>query len=344
MAYNNASAYPKFSWSFSRSKAFNTCLRSYWFQYYASHKGWERDAPPDAKEAYRLKNVSSLHEKFGQHVREAIRMAMVCPSNPADIKAYVRDSLRRDCQMALNLMAWQKTPKQNPTLLEVLNLGGFKSEPSKAASALINERIEKLDAFFETSTWKDILAGGKLVECGESLDKIGSFMLPVGKHELQVWTQTGCIHIPPGEKKYVITIWRLNDDEITSDVNDTECFKTLIYVMYVHMKYGVPVEDILVRRANILNGESSEYSFNDEQLGLCKEKIIREVAGMAKLLENGLMENKPKDVSCFGRNPSLACRRCKFRRACGVTEMEDAETNNLETENKDTSVNADEEF
>ena len=33
-----------FSWSFSRDSAFNTCKRKYYYSYYGSWGGWNKDA------------------------------------------------------------------------------------------------------------------------------------------------------------------------------------------------------------------------------------------------------------------------------------------------------------
>ena len=33
-----------FSWSFSRDNAFNTCKRKYYYSYYGSWGGWNKDA------------------------------------------------------------------------------------------------------------------------------------------------------------------------------------------------------------------------------------------------------------------------------------------------------------
>ncbi|MHC4959761.1 MAG: PD-(D/E)XK nuclease family protein [Planctomycetota bacterium] len=65
-----------FSWSFSRSRTFTECPRKYWFHYYGSWGGWERDADPEARELYRLKKLTGLHLIAGDTVHRAIERAL----------------------------------------------------------------------------------------------------------------------------------------------------------------------------------------------------------------------------------------------------------------------------
>ena len=40
---------PEFSWSQTRRSTFRDCPRMYYWQYYGSWKGWEDDAPEEAR-------------------------------------------------------------------------------------------------------------------------------------------------------------------------------------------------------------------------------------------------------------------------------------------------------
>jgi len=61
-----------FSWSFSRSRTFTDCPKKYWYHYYGSWGGWDRDAPEQPRELYRLKNITGLHLIAGDVVHRAI--------------------------------------------------------------------------------------------------------------------------------------------------------------------------------------------------------------------------------------------------------------------------------
>ncbi len=63
--------FPGFSWSYSRNKKFQKCLRDYYYyHYFASHKGWEF-APPEETRP-KLKSILFLKPSLtgGQRPRE----------------------------------------------------------------------------------------------------------------------------------------------------------------------------------------------------------------------------------------------------------------------------------
>jgi hypothetical protein len=62
----------KFSWSASRHASFAYCERQYWWAYYGSWGGWNRDAPTEARTAYVLKNLANRWTWAGTAVHETI--------------------------------------------------------------------------------------------------------------------------------------------------------------------------------------------------------------------------------------------------------------------------------
>ncbi len=65
-----------FTWSVSRNSTFETCLRQYWWTYYGSWGGWNRDADPEARRAYMLKNLSNRWAWVGSVVHAAIEQIL----------------------------------------------------------------------------------------------------------------------------------------------------------------------------------------------------------------------------------------------------------------------------
>ena len=75
MAYQRRE-YPQWSWSFSRLQTFEACKRVYYYHYYASHNGWERNAPSLAAAAYRLKKLTNLYTALGGTVHQTAQLAV----------------------------------------------------------------------------------------------------------------------------------------------------------------------------------------------------------------------------------------------------------------------------
>jgi hypothetical protein len=66
----------EFSWSVSRHETLRTCARRYFFQYYRSFGGWDADADPTSREAYRLKNLATRASWVGTVVHRAVATAL----------------------------------------------------------------------------------------------------------------------------------------------------------------------------------------------------------------------------------------------------------------------------
>ena len=65
-----------FSWSKSRDEKFRECPRQYYYHHYGSWGGWDRSAPPKAREIYILKNLKSRHMWVGEVVHHSIENAL----------------------------------------------------------------------------------------------------------------------------------------------------------------------------------------------------------------------------------------------------------------------------
>lgn len=65
-----------FSWSFSRHDMFQSCLKRYYFAYYASWGGWEATAPARTRELYVLKRLSTRQQWSGSHAHQAIEFLL----------------------------------------------------------------------------------------------------------------------------------------------------------------------------------------------------------------------------------------------------------------------------
>ena len=65
-----------FSWSFSRDNAFNTCKRKYYYSYYGSWGGWNKDADELSKKLYMLNKMTSLPMLAGSKVHDEVERTL----------------------------------------------------------------------------------------------------------------------------------------------------------------------------------------------------------------------------------------------------------------------------
>jgi hypothetical protein len=111
----------QFAWSSSRSRIFSECKRRYYLRYYRQWGGWERDASPESRLAYRLTKMISMPQLAGQAVHEvlsrhfhALRMGEYRPLQPERPVERMRSAFR-----AARAESWRANPKKNPPLFEL---------------------------------------------------------------------------------------------------------------------------------------------------------------------------------------------------------------------------------
>ncbi len=67
----------EFSWSISRDRAFQTCPRQYYFNYYGYWGGWETDASERTRQIYILKNLKNRYMWAGAKVHSCIKHTLI---------------------------------------------------------------------------------------------------------------------------------------------------------------------------------------------------------------------------------------------------------------------------
>ena len=66
----------EFSWSPSRHRMFESCKRQYYFNYYGSWGGWDKNADAQSQLLYRLKKITTVPQLVGTVVHDAISNAL----------------------------------------------------------------------------------------------------------------------------------------------------------------------------------------------------------------------------------------------------------------------------
>lgn len=152
---------PSFSWSFSRARVLNDCERRYYWQYYGSHRGWLRDPDvgPDAKLAYRLKQLSTPELMLGSEIHtRAEEIAVAYKMRKA---GPTLDEMVRKTEKAM-YAAWRtsrevfiRSPKRNPMFLEHYYGGDI----SNARRARLRAKLDQcLHSLFRWPGWTDVAA------------------------------------------------------------------------------------------------------------------------------------------------------------------------------------------
>ena len=157
----------QFTWSASRHGSFAYCKRQYWWSYYGSWGGWNRDAPGRAREAYMLKNLANRWTWAGTVVHETIENVLRGLHGGGSQRALGFDEhgldLEAEIENATELMRtqWAESRSGEYRLRPKKRFGLLEHEYDEAIPRAewqaANEKVRNgLRAFFTSALWDRI--------------------------------------------------------------------------------------------------------------------------------------------------------------------------------------------
>lgn len=296
------------TWSVSRDRLFRTCERAYYYQYYGSWGGWERDAPDRTRKLYILKNIKSLPMWAGEIVHSVIaeslrRYAMKkSPLTVAALQTEGRRKLRSGWLEAVN-REWLHQPKK--TNLQELYYGNGKTLPKEQTEKIRRKVNFCLENFSESTVLKEILAASYLN--WKPVDMLDSFVLEGG---LKVWCALDFAFVEPDGGLKVID-WKTGAER-----NDELHMQLACYAIYVRKKWHTDIAN--QRLAAVILPESAReslYSLDEQKLMEAQNQILESAAAMRAKLSD--IENNIAEEENFAKcGNSRICQSCKFKEVC----------------------------
>lgn len=307
--------FPEKSWSVSRMKVINSCLREYYYQYYGSHNGWIYTSSEEAKIAWRLKKLTNIWMLFGSKMHGAFKQAIGQASQGR--KPMEKELLIKIIRNGLNFVVkesgvkfstgeWDEYPKG-----EMLQEYYYGETLSKAVIEDIKERLEVCATNFYTSkTFNDVL--NKRLEVKENDENtFNSFYID----EMKVYSIIDTLYVDE-DGNYIIVDWK------TGNYNEEDKEQLLVYALYVMDRYGVSLDKIIGRVEYLLSGENDEYRFTDENVSYIKDRVSLDTNVLNAFLKD-IYTNEPREkenfLKCENKNK---CKICKFKRLCAQDEEE----------------------
>ncbi|MFW6255937.1 MAG: PD-(D/E)XK nuclease family protein [Candidatus Sumerlaeota bacterium] len=283
----------------------SACLRQYYWQYYGYWNGWLRDAPDDARLAYRLKKMTNLPMWLGDLVHRMIERIIGDLRNRElnsleNYQKQLRAWMNKEWMQSVD-KKWRWKPKYNLNLYEHY----YGVEITK------NQRLEARDKAFRClgnfmeSEIFDELAGLPAdawlsMEQLEQLE-VGGFPFFV---KLDLATRSGGI----------TTIYDWKTGRQTADTRRQLMGYALFAAM--HPQWRVPLENQRLVAFYLDENIVEEHKPLPEDLIDVQDMILTSMDNMKGLLDSNpeenraLLENFP-----MTRNTSM-CRACFFREIC----------------------------
>lgn len=301
--------YPDFSWSHSRDRALAECARAYYWRYYGSHRGWDLDAPEQARRAYGLKQLTTFPMILGTAVHECARECAAAtragkPRPSFEVMlARVSDALNRAVIGSHRRGSFQRDPKRVVMLRDAWY--GGRSDSSALAAAVTKARV-CLRALEGATVWQDLAA------CEPEW-----IIVPDGPEAFilegsPIYAGLDLVYRPDG-RQVVILDWKTGDD------SDAE-LQIPLYALYCRTVLGMPFREgeWFGRVINLATGDDSGHEITRLELMQAVERVRDSSAAMRTMLADS-DRNQPRPIEEFPLvEPARrrSCQYCPFLELC----------------------------
>ncbi len=317
----------EFGWSVSRESMFDSCRRQYYFHYYLSWGGWERQAPMVSREAFRLKRLTSLPLWRGQLVHYVATKVLASIRSkgriPAleDVSRYTME--RFDTQLEFSRSRKYLTePKKKGGRLNIDWLALFEHEygrpiPPEKMQKTREECLEAVKGLLESDILASIASSDTDGWAIENID-LGEFAQAFDFEGAKVFAKTDFMYRGAGGT-FNIVDWKTFSGKSGNSGGEGRARVQLgVYGYYAAAILGEPLDSIRMLEVNLLDGGSTvEYSISGEDL----EEFYRHIRGgidkLSSVLAGGdISRNEAGPPELFPKIDNGLCRYCNFYRIC----------------------------
>lgn len=310
-------AKPEFALSASAVGLIERCKRAYYIKTWMTWKGWDRDAPVAAREAYALKNANSLPQYAGHVIHTvAAKLCLAAADDwPEDTWENVAWTAANTGISTLHALCADsgtvlhprgKSRKKFPLITEVF-YGHPKFDEAKDAAI---ERIEVATRRLLKNQRFGLLAGKYI-----SAEKLES--IQVGDFKTWVALDLAHVAIANGERAVVIVDWKSGKPRLDSDI-----LQMGVYGVWARRK-GYPASQVSAVLSYIGLMTERVVTFTEDELDDIEQRLIDTAESVRPLVIDGdLVRFDPKPIETFEKQDkaSKACLYCEYKHLCWGTK------------------------
>jgi len=302
------------SWSFSRHHCFQTCLKRYYFSYYASWGGWKKEAPPAIRELYCLKRLSTRAQWAGHHAHRAIEFllqqarnddtgAVAAKAEPQEI-----ERMRREFSDS-RAGAYRQDPVHIPGLFEHEYNLQVPPEEWKAMAQRVSGAIQH---FLASDLWVDLQALPE--EAFLAVEKRSHFHLD----GLKVFAIPDLVIRRGG--KVVIYDWKTGAAPLVEHRHQLG-----VYALLASDHWTANPDEIEAVAYNPISGESETFAYTADELETLRDFIRDSADEMLFPLEDPAANHAGDGQTFECTDSEESCKRCSFLRICPRWREEEGE-------------------
>ncbi len=297
----------EFSWSPSRDRLFERCRRAYFWRYYAHWNGWRRDAPEEARVAYRLGKQDSFPTWGGTIVHDLVEVAIKNlrdfhqPVSLDKLKADARARLRREWVQSRD-GAWRRDPKRNVSLWE--HYYGGPDDRSKERTQRVEDVVYTSLTHFAEGPFPPLLARldrsqYRSIEALDSIKVDGN----------TVYVKPDLAFENPDDGTLWLVDWK------TGSPKEADRFQVATYALYAREKWGVDPAQARGVLAYLYTGQQDVVDVSKDAVDAAEEQIRASMQTMRSRLRDA--DDNAAHRDDFPRNDDeTACSWCNFRQLC----------------------------
>ncbi|MEW6143713.1 MAG: PD-(D/E)XK nuclease family protein [Thermodesulfobacteriota bacterium] len=298
----------EFSWSVSRDSLFKECKRKYYYNYYGSWGGWDKNHQDETtRTLYVLKNLqnrwqwkgSTVHHEIERVLTELVSTGSLTP--PEKSKKRVTELMRSDFRYSRDGLYWQK----NGSLRNVTAL--FEHEyntevPDEVWRQTYDEAIRCLESFYDSQVLEVVknLPKEKIISIESMTASAFSFTPETVFVKLDLAYEKG--------NTVEIVDWK-------TGAGEADRLQFLVYTIFAVEELEVPLDQVSLTEYSLLGDGPRAHRFSAGELNEGVEYINDSIAGMKSLLRDpdkniAVMKDFPRT------NNERLCETCSFRKIC----------------------------
>lgn len=308
-----------FSWSHSAAGAFETCRRKRYWSKYGAWGGWERDASPECRTAYRLNKMTNRFQLYGIAAEEAVMWMLKrhqegVETTDAEVFDTVARPLLRRAWDESKEGAWRKRAKA--ACLHEHYYPAFTDLADMEIMKQIAEVVKTCIANFRRTVLPELARVTPEMEV--AIQTVGR-----GDPEHFLWRGFKIYAIP--DYVYVEDgVWHILDWKAGAPKPE-HAEQIALYALWARERHGIPPEQVVLRLEYLGRGEHKTFAVTAEDLAGVEARIGESVQDMCQYL----VEADPERNQALPRfewdlcyDPGI-CRHCEFFELCRP-ELRDA--------------------
>lgn len=300
---------PPLSWSRSRHEKLRICARRYYWHYYASWGGWEREADPTARRAYLLKQLTSLRPELGRAIHRrafeiGFKVAQGLEAPPLrELLDRTREELNRVVVSSRDREAFVRRPRDRAFLRSAWYGEGL----DEGEVERVRERLEPVHrALHEHELWEAVRDGTLVAERLDDPDVVADPRFEVGG--VPVYAEPDLVLRRESDGRAVVVDWKSGEE------HRDDAWQLAVQALAVRAETG---DESFVGRAEYLaGGRSLEIELGPDDLEEAEGRVRASLEEMLYLVE------EPERNAAGGKDGfpltenRKACRWCDFFELC----------------------------